>query len=355
MKSPLLPIIGCLCLIAMSCDKLQQMQYSQGTFPNVVTNLGDINSIGDDYNSAVPAYGAVMPLLFSSKRGGRADFNFVKESLNYSTDRRTGVFSFDNKPYGGLDVVEEQTPISWAADKVNSGGNELGPYLKSYGRDLIKDGMARHYGEYLMLYASDQTSNLDIYLTHNYRDNSTNAAVTPGGTSALTNKQFSDPVPLTFLNSKADDAYPTFDQQYAAIYFTSNRAGSFDIYKATLPAVAPNELHTKLPTTGAVPIERVDELSSGADDKCPFILDNRLVFTSNRPGGFGGYDLYYSTWDGTRWSAPVNFGPTINTASDEYRPILTGQSDYTNQLMIFSSNRPGGKGGFDLYMVGIQK
>ncbi|SOD98391.1 TolB family protein [Spirosoma fluviale] len=355
MKFTLLPLIGCLCLLVMSCEKLRPMQYSQGTFPDVVTNLGDINSVDDDYNSAIPAFGSVMPLLFSSKRGGRSDFNFVKESLDYSFSRSSGVFSFTNKPYWGLGVLEEQTPIGWAADKVNSIGNELGPYIKSYERDLIKDGMSRHYAEYLMLFASDRTGNLDIYLTHNYKDNPASTYTVTGNTSPISNKTFVDPIPLDFLNSTADDGYPTFDKSNGSIYFTSNRAGTFDIYKATLPTIAPTELQSKLPALSDVAIEKVAELSSTADDKCPFILDNTLVFTSNRPGGLGGYDLYYSKWDGSRWSAPVNFGPTVNTASDEYRPILTSQPDYTNQLMLFSSNRPGGKGGFDLYMVGIQK
>lgn len=78
-----------------------------------------------------------------------------------------------------------------------------------------------------------------------------------------------------------------------------------------------------------------------------------MVFTSNRPGGYGGYDLYYSKWNGSHWSAPVNFGPSINTSYDEYRPILHRNMEYTNKLLIFSSNRPGGKGGFDLYRTGI--
>lgn len=341
--------------LLVSCDIFHPEKYNQGSFPATVTNLGDINSVDDDYNSTAPTFASVIPLLFSSKRGGRTDFNFVKESLNYSFDKRSGKFSWDNKPYGGWDILQEQRPIGWAGDKANSNANELGPYIKSYERDLIKDGMGRHYAEYLMLFASDKTGNLDIYLTHNYHDNPANTPASGGSISALDNKQFAEPIPLAFLNSPADDAYPTFDKTVSSIYFTSNRAGSFDIYKAAIPSIAPTELHTQLPALSTVSIERVADLSSSADDKCPFILDNTLVFTSNRPGGFGGYDLYYSQWDGNRWSTPVNFGPAINTASDEYRPILIGQMDFANQLMIFSSNRPGGKGGFDLYMIGVPR
>ena len=350
-------ILSGLFLAMLSChrepDKL--VGYDQVAFPETVTNMGGINSADDDYNSNLTSVGDVSSLVFSSKRGGRNDFNFVRELLNYSFERRNGQFTFDTNPYGGLGVLQELAPTNWAADKANSGANELGPYIRSYERDLIKDGFNRHYGEYLMLFASDRTGNLDIYLTHNYRDNPTGASAIPGSTTAIANKTFADPVPVSCLNSPADDGYPTFDRNYGAIYFTSNRNGSFDIFRATLPTTAPTALQTQLPALTDAPVERVTELSSSADDKCPFISGNMLVFTSNRPGGFGGYDLYYSTWDGSRWSAPVNFGPAINTASDEYRPILTGTPTYTNQLMIFSSNRPGGKGGFDLYRVGVAK
>ena len=51
------------------------------------------------------------------------------------------------------------------------------------------------------------------------------------------------------------------------------------------------------------------------------------------------------------WSAPANFGPKINTEYDEYRPIIFSFEEVQKNLMIFSSDRPGGLGGFDLYMV----
>lgn len=79
-----------------------------------------------------------------------------------------------------------------------------------------------------------------------------------------------------------------------------------------------------------------------------------LVFTSDKPGGYGGYDLYYSVFRNNAWSQPVNFGDKINTAYDEYRPILVNSGLTTTEtMMIFSSNRPGGKGVFDLYFVGV--
>jgi hypothetical protein len=78
-----------------------------------------------------------------------------------------------------------------------------------------------------------------------------------------------------------------------------------------------------------------------------------MVFSSNREGGFGGYDLWYSRLVNGEWTKPENFGAEINSPYDEFRPIV--KECIPNDLMIFSSNRPGGKGGFDLYYVGINR
>ena len=99
-------------------------------------------------------------------------------------------------------------------------------------------------------------------------------------------------------------------------------------------------------------IEKVNSISSPYDDKCPFVFNNLLVFVSNRGSGFGGYDLWYSRYNNKKWSEPVNFGEKINTEYDEYRPVAFEALGF--KLMIFSSNRPGGKGGFDLYCAKIE-
>ena len=97
------------------------------------------------------------------------------------------------------------------------------------------------------------------------------------------------------------------------------------------------------------------ELNSPNSEACPNINGILMVFTSKREGGYGGYDLYYSQLEESGWSSPVNFGPKINTEYDEFRPITFYAPKFDNDLMVFSSNRPGGLGGFDLYYVGIPK
>lgn len=68
-----------------------------------------------------------------------------------------------------------------------------------------------------------------------------------------------------------------------------------------------------------------------------------LYFTSDMPGGFGGKDLWYVADKGTGWGAPVNMGPTINTAGDEMFPTVVGDALY------FSSTGHNNMGGLDIF------
>lgn len=70
-----------------------------------------------------------------------------------------------------------------------------------------------------------------------------------------------------------------------------------------------------------------------------------LYFSSNREGGFGGFDLYMSTKTATgEWTTPVNLGESINTPFDEIAPFVTEGS----QKLFFSSNGHTTMGSFDL-------
>lgn len=61
----------------------------------------------------------------------------------------------------------------------------------------------------------------------------------------------------------------------------------------------------------------------------------RLFFSSNRPGGKGGFDLYVSTLDANgQWGRPSNLGSTVNTRGDEQGPFMHAD----NATVYFSSN-----------------
>ena len=73
-----------------------------------------------------------------------------------------------------------------------------------------------------------------------------------------------------------------------------------------------------------------------------------VFFGSNRAGGRGGNDIWTSTRQNAKdsWSTPVNVA-SVNTSSGDVTPNLS----FDGLTMIFGSNRPGGRGGNDLWIT----
>lgn len=72
----------------------------------------------------------------------------------------------------------------------------------------------------------------------------------------------------------------------------------------------------------------------------------KIYFSSNRPGGYGGYDIYESEYIGDgKWSTPRNLGPIINTNNDEICPFLLKDGI----TLYFSSTGHSSRSNFDIY------
>jgi hypothetical protein len=85
---------------------------------------------------------------------------------------------------------------------------------------------------------------------------------------------------------------------------------------------------------------------------CIFNDGKTMVFSSNRPGGFGGLDLYFSKLLPTgEWALAVNAGPTINSAFDEDAPFMHPDG----HTLYFSSNGHNAIGGFDLFYCELEE
>lgn len=71
-----------------------------------------------------------------------------------------------------------------------------------------------------------------------------------------------------------------------------------------------------------------------------------LFFASDKPGGYGGSDIYYCTWEKDYWSNPINIGPKINSPGNETSPFMC-----TDGELYFSSDGHGGFGGKDIFFT----
>ena len=72
-----------------------------------------------------------------------------------------------------------------------------------------------------------------------------------------------------------------------------------------------------------------------------------LYFASNRAGGYGGTDIWCCTLEEGRWSEPKNLGPSINTPGNETAPYI----HFDDRTLYFASDGHTGMGGSDLFMA----
>ena len=145
------------------------------------------------------------------------------------------------------------------------------------------------------------------------------------------------------LNTNQNEGAQTLSSDGSYMYFTAcDRPGGFgscDIYFSAF-----NEGKWSIPSNLGPPINTSyweTQPSVSADGKT-------LFFSSSRPGGLGGKDLWFSTLnDKNMWTNPKNMGKTINTAGDEMSPFI----HFDGRTLYFASNGRIGMGGFDIFMT----
>ena len=70
-----------------------------------------------------------------------------------------------------------------------------------------------------------------------------------------------------------------------------------------------------------------------------------MYFSSNMPGGYGGFDIWKSTLTGAQWSKPENLGPFVNSIKQEVFPLISPEG-----YLLFASNGWPGLGGLDMFL-----
>lgn len=157
-------------------------------------------------------------------------------------------------------------------------------------------------------------------------------------TASLSNNNFTDFKPYITLNSENNEGTPSFSDDGKFMVFTSCemdfKNNSCDIYFSQMK----DNLWSK-------PRKFDDNINSAFWDSQPFMYDGTLYFVSNRPGGVGGRDIYYSVIkeDGS-FSKALNFRE-VNTKHEEVSPVVN------DAIFYFSSNRDNSYGGYDIYLL----
>ena len=150
------------------------------------------------------------------------------------------------------------------------------------------------------------------------------------------------------LNTSANEIGPKISGDGLILVFASDRTGgegSYDLWMSTRATIQDD---------WGAPVNIGGVVNSGFFDHSPIVSsdDRALVFTSNRPGGFGGYDLWMTTrkTHSDLWGPPVNLGPGINSWGHEDAASISADA---RMLYFLAHTPPGNFGGYDLWEAPI--
>ena len=163
-----------------------------------------------------------------------------------------------------------------------------------------------------------------------------------------TNEGWSEPVNLgDKINTEFWETTPSLSPDKRTLYFTSNRPGGIGGSDLYVSYMQPNGKWGPAENMGTV-------LNSAGDEMAPFIhADNQtLYFTSSGHPGYGGADLFISRkqTDGS-WSKPENLGYPINTIENDGSLAVAADG----KTAYYSSNRSDSRGGLDLYTFELRE
>jgi len=154
--------------------------------------------------------------------------------------------------------------------------------------------------------------------------------------------KWTDPNYLPFCKATQSEASVSMTLNGDQIFVYQGGSGNGDIYSSTVENISFENLKP-------FPAKALN--SNHQETHITMSIDGEFAyFVSNRPGGFGGKDIYRirKLPDGT-WSKALNLGPTINSSDDEESPFIGAD----NKTLYFSSNGKNSMGGYDIFVSQI--
>jgi len=272
----------------------------------------------------------VENLPFNSKN---SDFgSYVHDNTLYFASSRGDtekVYNWNKEPFLDLfqiSVNEENNILSFGspsdidAENVNTDYHEASIVITNDGKTLYftRDNINKRNR---LNYDKEGTTHLKIYK------------------ATLVNKQWSNAVELPFNDEVYSTGHPALSVDNKTLYFVSDRDGGIgqtDIYSVVINK---NGTYGKPKNLG-------EKINTEGREMFPFISkDSTLYFSSDGYLNLGLLDIFKSNILKEDRSEPENMGAPYNSGYDDFAFF----TDSTNQKGYFSSNRPDGKGGDDIY------
>jgi hypothetical protein len=285
----------------LSAVKLDSLFYKPVYF-----SLANAEMMSEDYSNALIHY---------------------KTYLRYnSTSEKNRLISVKNIKNCEFAIEALKKPLPFNPESVGSGINttddEYWPSITADGHTLMFTRQSK-----INMYPSSMSNSQEDFYVSFYSGNGWDTAVNAG-----------EP-----LNTRQNEGAQTLSSNGDYMYFTAcdrpGGLGSCDLFFSAF-----RNGRWTLPVNVGAPV------NTSSWESTPSISadGNLLFFSSTRPGGSGGKDLWLTVMTKRgKWGTPVNLGKTINTEGDEMSPFI----HFDGRTLYFASDGRPGMGGFDIYMT----
>lgn len=156
--------------------------------------------------------------------------------------------------------------------------------------------------------------------------------------SNLIDGEWTKAVELPFNSEDYSNGHPSVSPDGTQLYFVSDRPGGFGGTDVYVVDILENGDFSQPKNLGRT-------VNTSKKEMFPYITENALYFSSDRTMGLGGLDIYKSDYADGMFSVGVNLGEPINSNRDDFSYIIEEKKGKG----FFASNRKGGKGDDDIY------
>lgn len=339
--------------------------YKESKDPNLQVAIGDMYMLLRDYAKAEKTYDRVLKrdkrdeffdirLDYARAMKAQGKYKLALDEFNgfISTTESDSLRNEAKLELRGILLMEKypeniEAAVSFAGESINSPSAESSPALYSDGTlyfssmnaktPTIIDGEEGEYhakiysaartpqGDFSKASALDESINrIDFYNTGvSFSEDGqkmyfTRAKYNNNGVensqiylSKRAGDKWGSPYPIEALNNEFRSMHPYEGELFGrkVLYYISDMPGGYggyDIYYSTITG-----------DTYEKPVNLGEKINTPRNEMSPFYKDGALYFSSNGHPGMGGLDNFYSEWDGSKWSEVTNMGFNYNTSYDD--------------------------------------
>ncbi len=315
-----------------------------------------------EFDKAIEMYGKYKAILETNKKNADEveEMNHCIETCNYGkelvkTKKNVIVKNLGDgvntkyPEYSPVVSLDEETLIFTSRRKGGTTDDILpnGQYYEDILISKYKDekwGQAVSIGSNINTYGHEASINISADGTKLliYKDDNGNGNIYE---SELKGSEWGNPkYEMTPVNSDSWETHACYSSDNRILYFASDRPGGYggrDIYKCL-----------KLPNGKWGPAQNLgDTINTKYDEDDVFIHPDgkQIFFSSKGHNSMGGFDIFTSLIDNENgfWSTPINYGYPVNTTDDDVFLITSPDG----RRAFFSSDQEGGYGEKDIYMI----